>query len=383
MPRGLRTALVLTLLVAGANVPLAAQTSDASDVVRLIAVTYADGRTTKTPLRDNTWDSWTPAFPRIAGASTVADGLPLQALQFEYVKDGRVLFVTVSLLYGTVHQKRVRVAEVRLTDEHPVYVDQLPAFGVQPITLAIVSAPRPQLLIPTVTVPSSQLETAVEIPTSGAPRYLVSITNHAQQAVMGLAFQAYRGETLSIRGKPHKPGFEPLIAPGQTYVLTLTVSLKPTLGALPDDWAALDRIDINSVTWSDAIVEGKERPAIETQIVNDGTARQLERVLTLLRSARAAEAIDLVQLRAAVAALTIDDPDAVKIATADPNRVTKATARSLTRIGMENAKDALLTDLDAFLADPASRDPRTQTLWLESTVAKFDGWRTRIVSAAR
>jgi len=383
MTCGWRIAFALSVVLATANTISSAQTSDASSDVRLLAVTYADGRTTKMPIRDDSWDSWTPVFPRIPGASTVDHGLALAALQFEYVRDGRVLFVTVALLYGMPHQKRVPVAEVRVVDERPVRVDQLSAFGVEPITFAIVSAPRPQLLLPTVTVPSSQLEPAVEIPTNGPPRYLVSITNHAQQAVMGLAFQTYRGNTKALSGKPHGSGYTPLIAPGEKYVLSLPVSLRPAFGDVAGDWVPFDRVDITSVTWSDGIVEGNERPAIETQVVNEGTAQQLARVLTLLRSAEAAEPADLVQLRAAVVALTIDDPDAVRAAAADPKRITQATARSLTRIGMQNAKDVLLSDLDAFLRDPASGDPQTQRLWLASAVAKFDGWRNRLVSAPR
>ena len=378
-----RAAFALILVFAAAHTLSSAQGSDASTGIRLVAVTYADGRTTKMPLRDGTWDAWTPAFPRIPGALTIDHGLALDAVQFVYAMDGRDLLVSVALLYGTVHQKRVPVAEVRVVDEHPVRVAELTAFGVQPIAFAIVSAARPQLLIPTVTVPSSQLEATVEAATTGAPRYLVSITNHAQPAVMELAFQTYHGSTKALSGKPHGSGYTALISPGDTYVLSLPVSQRPGYGDVAGDWVPFDRVEITSVTWSDGIVEGNERPAIETQVVNDGTAQQLARVVILLRQARTAEAIDLAQSRTAAAALTIDDPDAVATAGADQNRITQETARSLTRIGMQNAKDVLLSDLDAFLRDPVSADPQTERQWLASAVAKFDGWRKRILSAPR
>lgn len=382
MSRGSRVASAL-VLIAAATAPVALAQAVDPNAVRIITVTYADGRTTRTPVREKGWVSWTPAFPRIVGAQTVDDGLALAALQLEHAIEGRQLVVTVALLYGTPHQKRVPVTSVRLTDDQPVRVEELIRFGVQPITLAIVSMSRPQLGIPAVTTPSSQLETAVGTDATGAPRYLISITNHAQQGVMALAFEGYHGTTRGLSGKPHTPGHTPLIAPGDTYTLTLDASPNARSTNPADLWFTLDRVVITSVTWSDGIVEGSERPALETQIVNDATARQLARALTLMRSAQAADAPDLSRLRTAISSLSLDDPDAVHVAASDPKRVDQAAALSLTRIGMQNAKDGLLNDFDEFLRDPRSANSSAQREWLSSAVAKFDGWRTRIVTAPR
>jgi hypothetical protein len=130
-------------------------------------------------------------------------------------------------------------------------------------------------------------------------------------------------------------------------------------------------------------LEGSDRPAVETQVVDAGTARQLARALTLMRGAQTAEAADLSQLRAAISSLSIDDADAVRVAASDPNGVDQAGAQSLTRIGMQLAKDGLLNDFDEFLRDPRAGDPAACRAWLASAVAKFDGWRTRIVTAPR
>ncbi len=118
-------------------------------------------------------------------------------------------------------------------------------------------------------------------------------------------------------------------------------------------------------------------------MVDAGTARQLARALTLMRGAQIADAPDLSQLRAAISSLPIDDADAVRAAASDPKGVDQAGAQSLTRIGMQMAKDGLLNDFDEFLRDPRARDPAARSAWLASAVAKFDGWRTRIVTAPR
>jgi len=385
MSRGSSVASVLFLLVLAAVRPptIHAQTAQDPNGVRVITVRYADGRTIKTPVRDHGWVEWTPVFPRIPGAQTLNEGLPLSALQFEHAIDGRDLVLTIALMYGMPHQKRVPVTSVRLSGDHSVRVDELTSFGVQPVTLAIETVARPQLLIPAILMPSSQLEAAVDVDSAGAPRYRVSITNHAQQGVMALAFQAYRGHQKAASGKPHSIGHTQLIAPGETYSLALTASPNPRSTSPADAWFTIDRIVFTSVTWSDGIVEGSDRPALETQVVDDATARQLDRALSLMHAAQNTEAPDLTELRASIASLTIDDPDAVRAAASDPQRMDRPAADSLTRIGMQIAKDGLLNDFDEFLRDPASRDAAARHAWLASAVAKFDGWRTRIVTAPR
>lgn len=383
MSRGSRVAFafVLTCILA---LPLAhAQTTQDPNTVRVFSIEYADGRTVKSPVLEKNWNMWTPLFPRVSGADTTKDGLALAALEVGYVVDGRDLAVTVALRYGTPHQKRVPVSTVRLTDERSARVDELITFGVQPITLAIIPVARPQLPIPAVSMPSSLLEAAVDVDTRGAPRYLISITNHAQQGVMALAFQGYRGNAKGLSGKPHTPGHTPLIAPGDTYTVVLTPSMNVRASGPADLWNTMDRVVFTSVTWSDGIVEGSERPAAETRVVDAATARELERALTLMRGAQTADAPDLPQLRAAVSSLSIDDAEVVRAAASDPKGVDQPAAVSLTRIGMQLAKDALLNDFDEFLRDPRSNDPAARRAWLTSAVAKFDGWRTRIVTSPR
>ncbi len=89
MSRGSRVAFAVVLaLAAGASV-LRAQTPDPNSV-RVMTVQYADGRATKSPVRDRGWVDWTPAFPRIAGAQTVDDGLALNALSSNTLSMGRM-----------------------------------------------------------------------------------------------------------------------------------------------------------------------------------------------------------------------------------------------------------------------------------------------------
>src|SRR5262245_12548509 len=314
-----RFLLAAFLLIISSSARMAgAQQAPPADGVRTLTVRYADGRATSTTLATSGRVSWTAAFPRIAGADTSRDGLPLNALQFEEAPDGRTLVVTLALMYGSPHQSRVPVATVKLSDDRPVRVGELEAYGVKPIVLSIVTLPPAELRIPSITTPSSLLEVKVDAISGDAPAYRITVTNRSTQSVMGFAFQGYRGAATSASGKPRGQAGLPLIAPGKDYVVTLRASARN--GA---EWSMLDRIEITSVTWSDGLVEGDPKPAADIRVVDTGTARQLSQIVAILRAAaQAPEAHPLPKLRDDIAALSITVP-----------AEGSAKAQSLARIG--------------------------------------------------
>jgi hypothetical protein len=200
---------------------------------------------------------------------------------------------------------------------------------------------------------------------------------------MAFAFEAYRGKTRSMSGKPHAPGHTPLISPGESYTLAFDLSPNGRSTGPGDLWQPIDLVAITSVTWSDGIVEGSERPALETRVVDAASARQLGRALALMRGAQVSGKADLEQLRGAISSLPIGDPESVRAADSDTPSVDEAAAVSLARIGTQLAKNALLNDFDEFLRDPRAADPAACRAWLASAVSKFEGWRTRILTAPR
>ena len=380
----LATAAVL-LIGVNARVGVAqAPAVPAPGELRALSVRYADGRTTNRVLSPTGRASWTPAFPRLAGVDTSRDGLALRALQFEEAPDPPNVVVTLALLYGSPHQKRVQVASVRLTDDRPVRISELEAYGVKPVTLSLVSLPAPQLHIPSVTSPSSELAFDAFVRSEDVPGYRVVITNGSTRAVMGFRFEAFRGQTKSVSGAPRGSGHVPLIAPGGTYELRISAAVAGNRGASPQAWLPLDRIEITSVMWSDGVVEGDPQAAAREQVLAAGTARQLARIVDLLRTAAAVPASQpLDALRASIAAL----PVAIDQATAEearaalgrPELLDVASVRSTMQSGMQNAKNAVLNDLEQF----ARSGPAAYSDWLRAMVVKFDAWRQRILAAPR
>jgi hypothetical protein len=281
----------------------------------------------------------------------------------------------------------VKVATVTVTDDHPVRVDELEAYGVRPVALSIVSLPSPRLLLPSVMTPSSQLEVTIEPIADGVPGYRMVVANRSLHAVMMLAFESYHGDTRAMSGRPQGPGHTPLIPPGEAYTVTLAVGAGGRRGASPAAWTPPDRVVITSVLWSDGLVEGSPGPATEQNAVDAGTAQQVVRVIALLRAAAQALASHPPSaLRADIAALPIDVTSQqvvdVRASLPDPTVLTAADVRSTMAIGMQNAKNAALNDVDELLLEPHA-DVVAYGRWLAATVAKFDGWRLRIVNPAR
>jgi len=367
----------------------AAQPASPSADIRALAVTYADGRKTNTTLSDRGRVAWTASFPRIPGADTAREGLPLNALQFEEAIDGPNLVVTIALLYGSPQQRRIQVASVRVTEDRPVRVTELEAFGVKPIEMTIVRLPPAQLHIPSVTSPSSQLDVQVETDSSAAqPAYRFRIANRSTQAVMSLAYRGYRGDLVSLSGHPRGPTHTALIAPGESYDMRFAASANARARGASDAWLPMDRFVITSVLWSDGLVEGDREPAADERALDAGTTNQLQRAVAVLRTAAASPAAHPPDtLRTDIAGLTIDvaaaEVEAARPAIGDPSLLSDVRASRAMRSGMQNVKNAILNDLDEFTTAHRAADAAVYDTWLGAMVAKFDGWRQRLVKPAQ
>lgn len=375
---------VLVLAIVASTLLQVAPSPATPGAVRALRVAYADGRTTVTPITERGVVSWTPAFPRVPGARTATeDGLPLNALQFEEAPDGDALRVTLALLYGSPHQRRVPVTTVRVTAEAPVRVDALQAFGVQPITMSIVTLPPAQLHLPSVTSPSSDLAFDVEVVEGAVPAYHVTISNYTARAVMMLQFKAYRGRMIAIQGSPRGTGSVPLIDPKTRYVLKIRATPNQGRGPEGQAWLPLDRIEITTVMWSDGLVEGDAKVADGERVLDAGTAQQLDRLLTLLRDvARDPSGRQIAALKELVTAMPIwvtsEEAASAHESLGAQTQFTAPQVQMMMQTGMRNARTAVLNDIDEFIRDMPGAQVAVYARWLDGVVAKFEGWRARI-----
>jgi hypothetical protein len=372
---------------APATSSVAQSVADPGDGPRALAVQYADGRTTYRVLRPSGGASWTPAFPRVPHVETSKNGLPLTALEVAHAVKGPDVIVTVSLLYGSPHQNRVRVATVGVTPENPVRVDQLTSYGVEPISLFIATVSPTLLHSPSVITPSAQLDVVVEAVPGEVPAYRMVIVNRSPQALIGFQFEGHRGDRRVFSGRRKAVRHVPLVQPGAEYVFEMPATMSNGMETA-EAWLPLDRVAITSVMWIDGIVEGDAEPAASERALAAGSAQQIVRVLALLREAgQAMRPQSPAGLRSSIAALSIivSRAEAVEVHASlpDPQVLAVERVHSSMQMGMQQVKEAALADLDVIARAEPSGDAKGYELWLAKSAVDYEGWLARIGNAVR
>ena len=186
-----------------------------TDTSRGLSIRYADGRVSTGPLR-RTGGMWTAEFPTIAGADTSREGVRLTTLDIKHVIDGADVVVTVSLFYGGPGQRGVKVATVRLSGTEPVHVNELRAYGVEPIVLSLVPIAATVAYAPT-----SQRIGTVDRPRRGRRPQCVGLSDRGHEPIRSApdvaSYKAYRGDRLAILGRPRGKRNQPLVLPNAEY----------------------------------------------------------------------------------------------------------------------------------------------------------------------
>ena len=326
-----------------------------TDTTRGLTIQYADGQASTGPVRRN-GGMWTSAFPRIAGADTSRNGLPLSTLDIKHVIEGSAVVVTVTLCYDGPGQNGVTVATVRLADDQPVRIEALRRFGVEPIALSLVNLEPSTSYAPDVTSVSGQLTARAEALGANVSAYRVVVTNRSSQPLMWLQFKAYRANRLAVLGRPRGKRNMPLIPPNGDYSFEITNSTAGLQAADGSEtWQPLDRIELTSMMWQDGVVEGDPASAAEQRGVDMRRAAQLQSLLALLR---AAPGRPLTSVRAEIE----------KDMTSD--------------LETRRARDSILEEVDRFVkAQTPSTAPEFRA-WLYRTIPEYEQWLARIVKPA-
>jgi hypothetical protein len=341
------------MLIAGIATAVFAQTAaPRTDTTRGLSIQYSDGRVSTGPVR-RTGGMWTDTFPRIPGSDTSRNGVPLTTLDVKHVIEGSNVVVTVTLSYGGPGRNVVTVAKVQLSGDEPVRVDELRTYGVEPITLSLVTLAPNTAYAPDVISVSGQLSARAEALGTNVSAYRVVIANRSTQPLMWLQFKAYRGDRVAILGRPKGKRNLPLIQPNTEYsfdVTNSTAGLQAADGS--ETWQPLDRIEVTAVMWQDGLVEGDGATAADQRRIDRLVAGQLESLLALLR---AASTRPLPSVRAGI-------------------------AQSMgANLETRRARDSILADLDRFLQSQITSAAPEFSAWLTRTIPEYQQWLARIV----
>ena len=287
-------------------------------------------------------------------------------MDFEVDRD---VVVTVSLKYGSPHQKTVQVATVRLGAD-PVRVSDLERYGVDPIVLSLDDYSPAPLVQPTVTSASPLLDVTVDLMRHDVPVYKITFRNRAAHAIMAVSFRMFRGEKEVLSGRRKTNRSTPIVDAAGEYTFTLQVGTGETPG--------FDRFDVKSVLWDDGSVEGDPELRTNEQELTFGHALQLRLVLAILRDAAPAndssvEPKSLGQVRAAIETLPIS-ADA-----ADETFATDGISQDAlsVKIGKQQVKEAVLQDLDDYVRAHGGHTQASARPWISVAQPRYAAWLAR------
>lgn len=252
-----------SLSLAGLISPAAQSQQPVAEVVRTVAIKLADGRVLRCSTEAQPRGSgWTPIVPRIPGEPTSRDGLELTALDHVCGRQAGELTVTISLWYGSPHQRLVPVATIVPREGATLRVEELRAFGVQPVEISIEARPAPVLRVPVVGSASTGVQVSAEIEGPPSPGYAFILLNAKAQPVMEVKFDTYRGTAVASSGGARHQDGTPLILPGETYVVRQPAGIN----SRTDQWLQTDRFQITLVKWADGSEEHSPSPGIERRV---------------------------------------------------------------------------------------------------------------------
>jgi hypothetical protein len=364
--RTVARAVISVAAIATSVGALSAETPQQRTASRALLIHYADGRTIPEQFQPDA-DMWTPLFPRVPGANTTKDGLPLNALGVGFVIEGDEIVVTVSLLYGKLHQRRVTVATRRMGTRDTARIDELEAFGVQPIELSIADIPVASTYAPAVETPSAWLEFRVEPAAQGVPAYRAVVVNRSTRAVVAFFYTSFKSGQKSFTGGRRDDRHFPLIAPGAEYVFGIPMGSGLATSEAPQEWQPLDRVVLRMVVWDDGTVEGDPETALRERKWNEGCAKEIEFVLATLRRSDPAPAALRHGLESALAKLQTDWP-------------VDEQAKASDRFGMRHVLKAALADLEQFEGRKSDQTRALYSTWRQQTIAEYAEWLERVRS---
>jgi hypothetical protein len=348
-------------LAAAHGAPQQTTRASPSGVPLSLVVTYSDGKTTTRVLTPR-GGSWTPTFPRSAKPPTY-DGLPLAALKVDHVVDGDVT-VTVSLMYGRPHQRTVHIATVKLVAQEPITVNELSAYGVDPITLTLGVLPAAPLVQPTAGSASAMLDVVVDLVDHDAPVYKVTFRNRSSRAITAVGYRMYRGAKEVGVGRRKTNRNTPLLEPGGQLSFTFQATGVTALG--------FDRFEATGVLWEDGSVEGDPELKRTEDALTAGFAQQLRRVVSLLaekstEDGSAPRVVTVAEIRSALEALPIE-PDLAGISPGSASSI---------KMGCQLVKDAVLQDLADHVKSSGAGAQTSTRGWSEDARVRYKAWLAR------
>jgi hypothetical protein len=329
--------------------------------------------------------AWYARFARVPGSTQPANSLAVTAVNIKSLKAEEGVRVWVTVFLGELHEQEQKVSAYVLKEGDKISVAELAEVGVVPFEIKIVRLAATAAQPPQFRSKAKSIEVvSMQANFSATPSYEVVVRNTSGKPVSSLAVQTLQGGRVQLGTNRQGPEGQQLIAPGDSYRMTVRLANRAKPGAdgyapelLPDQ-----TIEVRTAVFTDGTFEGDSEPAMAFTGFQIGRKIQLARVVGLLQNGIKGETgalNDPVSLKDALAALDLKADDAaIETLRRKFPQQHQTELTHVIEIGMKGIRDELLNELSQFELRNRRSDQNTFSAWLSTASKRYQAWLDRL-----
>jgi hypothetical protein len=323
---------------------------------------------------------WAGRFARLPGAQTKPDELPIQAIRVESQFNGETADVKVSLLRGHKgFEREDPVASYHIGFDEKTTVTELKSFGLEPIDLTLLNTVSPLPPAPTIeNYTTSIAVVSIESENVPLPAYKLTVRNQSDKNIRALRIQTVSDGRRHISTLWQNPFDRPIIEAGGVAERSIpAVKAQKTPTAYAPGTATSSTIIISAIVFDDLTFEGDESTACLYESFVVGRRLWVQRVLPLIESELANQALSPKEFKEKFLALTYKLEDSERTAkSAVSSKCENPDSR--VDISTQNMSLDLVRDLDRIINTRPS-PPVNFRVWLEARRDNYKDWLTRLL----
>lgn len=322
---------------------------------------------------------WAARFARLPGAKPDPNELPIQAIRVESQFNGETADVKISLLRGhDGFEREDPVATYHVGLDEKTTITELKSFGLEPIDLTLLKNVPPLPPAPVLDNRTTSVSVvSVESDNVPLPTYKLTFRNET-----GKNIRALKIEIISD-GRPRTSHLwqnefdRPVLEAGGTAekILPAVVAQKTATAYAPGA-ATNNTIVIRTAVFDDLTFDGDEQPACNYEGFVVGRRLWVKRVLPLIESELANQALSPSAFKEKFLKLTYNLQDSEKTGTSAVSPKCE-NPDLLINVSTQNLSLDLLRDLDRIITTQPS-PPVNFRAWLESRRENYKAWLTRL-----
>ena len=380
--------LLRCLIVAVAIAP-AAMSQQASSSQLVLEVHFYPGeppayqKITKSPMQG----AWYSRFHQIKPAGT--NDLPVNAVDIKPVFTESGIRVSVSVLFGELHEKQKSVGVYTLHEGERIKIQELALFGVDPFIVSAVNFSPTQLDLPEFLSKANSIDYIGIQPTvSLMPAYRIAVRDLSNKNVRALMVRVLKGGQPQMSMLPQGKEGAPLIPIGNAYEFDVRVATRatPTPTGYAQVTLAGQVIEVSTAIFEDGSFEGDTEPALIYAATLRGERIQLARVINLLEKtttdSRSDPATKIDTLKTDIAMLNLEaDPTTAQeviAAFGQPVRKSPEEIKSAVELGMKTILSHALNMTQQFQLRNPKPDPADVNRWLGNVQQRYENWLRRL-----